>query len=255
MSTEFNRFIVYSFSSHLGLLFLIIFIQLITGFLSQTDRMKLQMSQTAIRVDVVAMPTMSLKELRALESEINREDLQEAKEDKVEKVLEEKSLETSQLEYLKEKEGKDKKAFLSMLKDLGKTKLDNKEQKAMRQKDKLPLDGNLKRELQKLIIAGNKVSKGSSLTGEVISDKEASEFNNYINKLPEIIRPFWQLPSYLKEQNLQCRIVLYLSSDGSIIKTTILETSGNDDYDLRALKSIQAAAPFPLVTPEIVRSE
>ena len=156
------------------------------------------------------------------------------------------------MKYKEEKEGKDKKAFLSMLKDLGKTKLDNKEQKAMRQKDKLPLDGNLKRELQKLIIAGNKVSKGSSLTGEVISDKEASEFNNYINKLPEIIRPFWQLPSYLKEQNLQCRIVLYLSSDGSIIKTTILETSGNDDYDLRALKSIQAAAPFPLVTPEIV---
>ncbi len=249
---SFNKFLIYSVSSHVSLLLIIIIAKVISGFIFGMNKMTLNLAQSSIRVDVVAMPTLSLKELRALESEINETKIEESKTEKVEKTIEEKNEETSKLEYLKEQEQKDKKEFLSLLKDLGKTKLNNKAEAPSKGKSKLALDNKMKQELQKLVIAGNKVSKGSSLTGETISDKEASEFNSYIVKLPDIIRPYWQLPSYLKDQDLKCRIRVHLSPDGAIIKTTIYESSGNEDYDLRALKSIQAAAPFPFVTPEIV---
>ena len=51
--------------------------------------------------------------------------------------------------------------------------------------------------LKRLIIEGNKISKGTSVKGRYEAD--VAEFDQYVLNLPNIVRPFWKLPSFLKE--------------------------------------------------------
>ena len=98
--------------------------------------------------------------------------------------------------------------------------------------------------LDSLILEGNRLSKGSALVGDY-SDEQNSEFSSYVQALPELVRSQWRLPSYLKEKNLRCRIAVYLSSIGEVLKTELLESSGQGEFDARAEKAIRDAAPFP----------
>ena len=103
--------------------------------------------------------------------------------------------------------------------------------------------GFSQRELQQLILAGNKLSKGSSLTGG--SGDSGDAFTQYISSLPDMIRPRWKLPSYLIDQNLKCRIRIFLNPTGRLLRAEIYESSGNSEYDRRALEAVKGTSPFP----------
>lgn len=111
-------------------------------------------------------------------------------------------------------------------------------------------------EMKKLLLAGNKVQQGTLLQGEEVS-QDLSEFEQYISEVTEKVRFNWKLPSYLKDTTLKCRIQLYINARGMVEMSKIVESSGNEEYDSWALRSIQDALPFKEpganVLPELLR--
>src|SRR5690606_4181050 len=81
-------------------------------------------------------------------------------------------------------------------------------------KKKGSAQGSIKN-LDSLVLEGNKLSKGGALVGDY-SEGEVSEMNEYVQALPELIRVHFKLPSYLMDQDLRCRIAVYISSNGDV---------------------------------------
>lgn len=154
----------------------------------------------SIRVDIVAMPKLTIRELKSMTASAA---------DSEESVLEKKVGPSEDTPTFK-KLGK-RKNFLSILRDLSKKKLEAKK------RNKKKLDSV---ELKEIIFAGNKISRGSSLTGK---SEEAiiSEYIQFGEMIISKIKPFWKLPSYLKEQNLSNQIQVFISPSGSVLKTII----------------------------------
>lgn len=94
------------------------------------------------------------------------------------------------------------------------------------------------------------MSKGSALVGDY-TDSQNSEFSAYVQNIPGVIRPFWKLPSYLLDKDLRCRIKIYLSPIGKVIKLELQESSGVQEFDARAEKAIREAS-FPSLQKKLV---
>ena len=96
-----------------------------------------------------------------------------------------------------------------------------------------------------MILAGNKLSSGTAFTGE-LSSGQLTQLRRYMESLPRFVRPHWVLPSYLKEQELRCRIRVFIGKGGKLLKTKIVESSGDVEYDSYALRAIaRAELPSP----------
>jgi colicin import membrane protein len=203
----------------------------------------LEIIQASVRVDVVGMPKMTLKELKELESM------------PVAPVEEPKVVEASKTEEVKpeikpddlvvpDESAPKRKSLTSFLTDYSsqKVKVDTKTKKG----DKAAkLQG-----LDSLIIEGNRISKGTALVGSN-SDMADSVFVGYVQRLPERVREHWRLPGYLKEQELKCRMHVWIGVRGEILRTEVRESSGNNEFDSRAEAAIRAAAPFTVPPPEV----
>lgn len=136
-----------------------------------------------------------------------------------------------------EEAGKEKRrsSFLNLVSNYSAKKVDKKERGNK--------EGVGNKNLASLVIEGNRVSKGSALVGD-FSDDQNSEFSSYVQALPDRIRQHWKLPSFLLEKELQCRIKIYLSANGDLLKLEIHESSGVGEYDQKAEEAIRKAAPF-----------
>lgn len=194
--------------------------------------------ESVVRVDLVSMPKMTLKELKA----VDMSEVQFSKENVEAKVAVEKVQEGEE----KEQENPDsptfnqekKKNFEDLIKKWGKKKT-----KQNTAEVSSTLDSKLKGKFAQLVAEGNKISKGSALVGQ--TEGEASEFVMYLSTLPDMVRPYWRLPSYLKNQGYRCRIRIFLANNGDLIKADIYESSGSSEYDQRSLEAVKRSAPFP----------
>ena len=231
---RFNQFIMKALSLHLALLFVVFLLKTLVDFkiLSFSDDLeKVEIIQTAVRIDVVGLPKMTLQELNQL-------DLIKGA-DPVEKTDVGKVNETSKVEFKTRK-----KVNLSHLLK----KISNKNiAKKKRVKEK-KIDQTL---LKKLILEGNKVSSGSSATGQEV-EKAQADFIQYIQSLPDKIKQFWKLPSYLLGKNLRCRLRIFIASDGRLLKIEIFESSGDKEFDERAVTSVKSASPFSKPSSNII---
>lgn len=213
----------------LGLHFVIMILIWIAGksfnFFGVGEKVSFMVVEKSIRVDVVAMPTQTLAELKNID--ISTTVIAEEKKSIPVQAPPEES------DYLKIK-----KNFLSTLKDLGKRSVGAKKREESANPSKL----------QGLILAGNRLSQGSSIQGK---DSGSSDTSTYLTSLPEQIKPHWRLPSYLKDRDLQCRVRIFLTSTGELIKSEVYESSGIPEYDDKALKAVRGASPFGPVPKEI----
>lgn len=249
---DFNKNFLISLGVHAGLVLAAFLIGklMLVAFGPPKD---VEIIRASVRVDVVGMPKFTIKELRELERkadlatqpEVSKGEKVETKKD-TEDVIKEKDI------VIEEKDkNKKKNSFLNIVSDYSSKKVAPTEQK------KGESTGAKNSELDSLVIEGNRLSKGSALVGDY-SDEANSEFSAYVQTLPALIRQYWKLPSYLKDQELRCRILLYLSSAGQVLKTELVESSGNGEFDARAERSIRDAAPFPApskdVGPRLVNS-
>ena len=108
------------------------------------------------------------------------------------------------------------------------------------------------KQLNKLILEGNKISKGSSLTGVQVTQNNYGAFENYIVTLPDHVRPYWKLPSYLMDKDYKCRIQVFINAAGDLVRSSLIESSGDSEYDNKAMQAVKDSAPFPRPDASIV---
>lgn len=268
-SKPFQFYLRNSFFVHL----ILVVSTLITGeiALNISDKLKeknIELVQASVRVDMVAMPKHTLKELQNLSSgteeakkeegptpeELKAQELKEANDKKLEEARAQEKEELALLEAKKEKElseakesQKKKQDFKDMLKKLSEKKVENKDE-AVAKTDK-GLYGKEKTALKELVLAGNKVSQGVSIYGSG-NTQNMTAFQAYIAKLPEFVRPHWRLPSFLLQKGLKCRVRVWLNLDGTLKRAEIYQSSGDTEYDHRAIQAVERAAPFPKLSEE-----
>jgi colicin import membrane protein len=230
---DFNKNFLISCGVHAGL-FLLAFVggEVISKVFKSND---VEIIRSSVRVDVVGMPKFTIQELKKMEAKPIVE-----KEPEVAKgVKEETKAETEDVikkdDLVVQEQGKKKTNFLNLLNDYSTKKVTAKTEK------KGTTAGVGPKNLDSLIIEGNRLSKGSALVGDY-SDEQNSEFSAYVQNLPGIIRPFWKLPTYLLDKDLRCRIKIYLSPAGQVLKLELQESSGQAEFDSRAEQAIRSAS-------------
>lgn len=203
----------------------------------------IEIIQAAVRVDVVGMPKFTYQELKKMEPP-------PAVKEVIEKNIGEKEAAKTESDDIIKKgdlviqeKSKKKSSFLNILNNYSSKKISNKEAR------KGEKSGIGDKNLDALIIEGNRISKGAALIGDY-SDEKNSEFSAYVQNIPAVIRPNWKLPSYLMEKNLRCRIKIFLSSGGKLIKLELLESSGISEFDARAERAIRSS-DFPIPPKEV----
>ncbi len=203
----------------------------------------IEIIRSSVRVDVVGMPKFTIQELKEMEKNavdlpkepeaVKSPDKVEAKPEESEDVIKKNDLVIE--EAAKEKK---KKNFLSSLSNYAKKDVKKDTKKGAK-------DGKANENLKALALEGNRISQGTALTGDY-SDQENSEFGGYVQTLPGTIRPYWKLPSHLLSRDLRCRIKIYLNVNGSLMKTELMESSGDPEFDERAIRAIkQSNFPKP----------
>jgi TonB family protein len=96
-----------------------------------------------------------------------------------------------------------------------------------------------------IIIKGNKVSKGTSLSGDAKESAEAGYYDQLRAKLQEN----WELPVWIARQNLSARVQIFIDSRGRIRNFRFMKPSGNPQFDSAIKKTLEDSQPFP-VPPE-----
>lgn len=248
-----KRLFIWSSVGHLVLLLSFITLEKLNLIgISALEQSNIRLAQASVRVDIVAMPKYTIKELKAM-SEVEEEAPAASKIDTTEKKAEAEPEQGD--EYLQQKKKKD---FMSMLKDLSKQNIQSKNKKPSKKADTKVTGrgaadsiGRAERgRLDKLVVAGNKLSSGTSLFGS--GNAEAMDaLDRYATSLPDLVRAHWKLPSYLLNRELTCRLKLFISRDGDLLKVEIYESSGDQEYDSRAIQAVQRSAPFPALPSDI----
>jgi colicin import membrane protein len=212
----------------------------------------LELIQASVRVDMVAMPTQTLNELKSLSSGVEEAKSESKSPDVVEKTLTkeepkadkvaEKVDPSDKSEAYLEIQEKKRLDFLSKLKKIGNKKVEAPT--TATQKADKGLYGEKDTALKNLVLSGNKLSKGTQMYGEG-NAQEMTAFQEYATRLPDLVRPHWKLPSFLMDKNLKARVRVWLSMNGEVSRAIIYQSSGDSEYDQRAIDAVKAAAPFP----------
>lgn len=243
---NFNRNFLISLGIHGGLVLLAFFTgQIVTKVFKNND---IEIIRSSVRVDIVGMPKFTIQELKDLQQNAVPVEPEVAKGPPEEiKPKEEEAPDVIKKDDLVIQEtGKEKKksSFLSLVADYSTKKVD------INEKPKGSQTGTGNKNLESLVIEGNRLSKGTALVGDY-SDEVNSEFASYVQSLPDVIRQFWKLPSYLLDKDLRCRIKIYLSATGQLLKLEVHESSGQAEFDARAERAIRDASPFPKPTDPV----
>lgn len=94
---------------------------------------------------------------------------------------------------------------------------------------------------ENVLIRGNAISKGTSLSGDA---KESSE-EDYLDLLRNQLQQNWSLPVWLARQKLSAQVQIFLDHQGRLRNFRITKTSGNPQFDEAVKRSIQESQPFP----------
>lgn len=193
----------------------------------------------SLRVDIVGLPDLLKKDLSQVSKKIP--DVEKSVKQPVAKVAPVETQAKPDEMVLKptkiEKKTADKKE--EALKD--KTR-DKKLQSALARiraleklKDKDEDDDNA------VVIKGNQVSAGSSLSG----DARESTQSGYYDLVRESLTEFWALPAWLSRQKLAAQVVIRIDAAGTILSSKFLKTSGNPQFDEAILATLRDAQPLP----------
>ena len=192
----------------------------------------------AIRVDVVGMPKMTLQELKKLSSGDGESSISE----EVPGDSSETKNENDSISY--KKKGKNLSEILKL------EALKNISLKEDAQKNGKEGKGKIKGDLSKLVLEGNKISKGMAIIGDS-RGMVMGAFGQFVSSIPDFVRPNWKLPAAMVDSNLNCRVRIYLNADGKLEKAELFESSGNKEYDKRAMQAVMNSS-FPKPSKDII---
>jgi len=223
---------------HCECILLFFFITYVVSFFFDQKVEDMDYLKQAVRVDLVEMPKYTLEELRELKPV-------PAKEDKMQETKEEVSEEDKREDLSKSEEAE--------LEDLMQKLVKKGKKKNEAIKEKLEVDKLKKEKLDKinqLVLSGNKILEGQQVEGDQ-AQYDLQEFDRYVLKMTENVRRYWQLPSYLQGLKVKCRIQVYIELDGKLRMAKIIESSGQTEFDERALAAIKQATPFEVPSEKI----
>jgi TonB family protein len=132
----------------------------------------------------------------------------------------------------------------------GKTKKQKKEEAKRKLKqalDRIKAIERIKALTVKEEFRGNRVSKGTSASGEARASLEAA----YFDVVLERVRASWELPKWLLDQGLSAKVLLRIDSRGQIRGFEFVKPSGNEAFDREVRRALTSAAPFPLPPSEV----
>ncbi|MDO9182517.1 MAG: TonB family protein [Bacteriovorax sp.] len=219
----------------------------------------MELVQASVRVDMVAMPKYTLNELKNLSSgveEAKKEEVTPAPEaakvevkeppkeilkdaPKEEAKVEDKSPTFEEVNKLKRQN------FLSKLKQIGNKKITSEGN----QKADKGLYGEKSTNLKNLVMAGNKLNKGVQMYGDGNSG-DMTAYQAYVARLPDLVRPHFKLPSFLKDKKLNCRVRVWVLLNGEVSRIEVYQSSGDSEYDQRAVEAVRTSSPFPKLAEE-----
>lgn len=239
---DFNKNFLISFGVHV-LFVLLSFAggELISKVFKNND---VEIIRSSVRVDVVGMPKFTVQELKKMEAQPIIEKQPEVAKGVKEETKPEQDDVIKKDDLVIQEQGKKKTSFLNILNEASSTKVTAKKAESKGTKA-----GTGDKNLDSLIIEGNRLSKGSALVGDY-TDEQNSEFSAYVQNLPGVIRPYWKLPSFLLEKNLRARIKIYLSPEGKLLRLEMNESSGDAEFDARAQAAVRSAT-FPKPSAEV----
>lgn len=190
-----------------------------------------------LRVDMVGLPDVVKKDLPSLskltakpvepKADPKTNDAKNEIADKDDLVFKPKSKANERDERKKEKAEQEKKlkSALNKIKALDRIRNEVKEEAAD----------------EGVIIKGNKVSPGTSLSGEAREAAEASYFEKVRDRLLES----WALPPWLAKKGLSAQARLFINSAGVVTSYEFLKSSGNPQFDAAVKTAIREAQPLP----------
>jgi TolA protein len=228
---------------------------LVGGKIVITEQLKLRnenlkLIRASVRVDMVAMPTQTLEELKAMTPE-NQATLEPAKVETKAEVKEEvkevaKAAPKNDVQEIAKAEADKRQDFLAKLKKLSGKKITKAKTQTPSAEDQ---------QLKKLVeagkvLAGNKLSKGTEAYGDR-NNEELTFFDAYKARVAQKVKREWRLPDYLlKNKELKCVVRVWTDMSGYVTKTEIYRTSGNPEYDQRATDAVKKVSPFPALSEE-----
>ena len=239
---NFKKSLSLSSGLHISLLLFALVFALIQKFLgtNQAGDETINKLSSAMRVDVVAMPEMTLKELRSAV---------QAKGAPVSAPVEKQApIKEGETVLKKVKKQADLMNFLS---DMSQKKVGRKKTKTKKKKGTATGAPNSFHN-DELIRLGNQITKGTTLGQGEQGGEVDGVFAQYLGGLPDKIRPFWRVPSYLMNKGHQCRIRVFIAKNGKILDREIYQSSGVKEFDNRALRALDQVGAFPAPSSEIV---
>ncbi|MDH4469007.1 MAG: cell envelope integrity protein TolA [Bacteriovoracaceae bacterium] len=234
-----------SFSFHLFFLFLILAVTYIHFWKEEEEG---RVIVPSIQVDVVSMPKFTLEELRKMDLDVSQD---VAKEET--KVDEKKEVKDENESEVKPTEVKDPPPAQidDLLKELSKKKVKPSKIETKDNNKKIELSDEKREQLKRLALEGNKLMQGQAVEG--LSDQQLQEeIEIYTAQLSSRIKNFWILPSYLIDRPLRTRIKIFIDGTGKLLSHEVLSSSGEAEFDQRAVQSIMKAAPFMIPHKDIV---
>lgn len=97
------------------------------------------------------------------------------------------------------------------------------------------------RDLDDVVIKGNKISKGSSISGEAVEGGAPG----YLDAIREQVKSNWSLPIWMSRQNLSAQALVFIDPSGKLQGLMIHKSSGNGGFDDAVKRAIQSSQPFP----------
>jgi TonB family protein len=92
-----------------------------------------------------------------------------------------------------------------------------------------------------ILIKGNQISKGTSLSGDAAETAELS----YYDLVKSQLQQTWELPVWLSRQNLSARVEIFINGHGIVHTLRFTKPSGNPQFDEAVKRTIVQAQPFP----------
>jgi len=188
-----------------------------------------------LRVDMVGLPDITKKDLMDISKALPKE----APEEKIVKPQVKEAVKEDELvlnpkkkkekEKAKEKE-KDQLRENRMESALARIRALEKVREAARNEEEAAV-----------VIKGNKVSKGTSLSGDAKEAAEASYYDLVKDRLIEN----WALPPWLARQKFAAQVMITVSAQGAVTSVKFLKLSGNAQFDEAIRTTLKDSQPLP----------
>ena len=199
----------------------------------------------SLRVDVVGLPDILKKDLAKVSkaTEQSQLDAKKAEERQAEKELKPKIVKAAKIKEMADPNEVVLKPKQQSKKDARDKKLKNAlaRIKALEKISDEPAP-------KAVVVRGNAVSKGTSLSGDAKETSDSAYFDAVRNRLLES----WALPVWIARQNLSAKVKIYIDARGRVHGMEFIKTSGNPQFDSAVKKAIADSDPFPVPPTELI---